>query len=54
MLVSVAGCVEPAAIPDACTWLKPVIVDPGFETRLTDREKDQILTLDEHVEKYCR
>lgn len=39
---------------DACVWIKTIILDEGFETRLTRNEKEQILVHDENVERNCR
>lgn len=46
---TVAATVE----TDACTWLKPIRPDAGFETRWTTAEKQQILALDQNVTKTC-
>jgi len=54
--ILLAGCVattRPA--PDVCPpWVKVIIVDMGFETRLTVEEKRQILLHDENVERFCQ
>lgn len=43
-----------SASPDACVWIKPIILDDGFETRLTRDEKEQILAHDLNVERNCK
>lgn len=49
-----SGCAaSPAPVPDACGWLRPVILDPGYDLRLTSSEKRQILALDEKIVSFC-
>lgn len=40
-------------VPDFCAWAKPIIPDPGFETRWTRGEKEAVLTLDLNVRTKC-
>lgn len=48
------GCASsPAPRSDACGWLRPIIVDPGYETRLTLDERKQILAFDDKVTAFC-
>ena len=59
MLLSTVGCETskrqaPVPVTDsACVWLKPIIVSPGYETRLTRSEKQQILALDQKIKALC-
>ena len=42
-----------SASPDACVWIKTIVLDDGYETRLTRAEKEQILAHDLNVERNC-
>lgn len=54
MLLSMQGCANsPAPIASSCVWLRPIIVDSGYETRLTENEKVQILALDRNIKATC-
>lgn len=50
MLTLTASCVT----TDACGWLTKIQPEPGFETRWTRGEKEQAVTLNRNVEKFCR
>jgi hypothetical protein len=39
--------------PNECAWVSLIILDDGYETRLTTAEKQQILAHDEAVERIC-
>jgi hypothetical protein len=53
MLGLLQGCAEKVT-SDACSWLRQIHPDAGFETRWTRAEKEQVETLDEAIEKKCR
>ena len=59
ILLSMTGCGSSSGVqtgvaqPSECAWLKPVTLDPGYEARLTDAEKKQILAMDLNIQKIC-
>lgn len=55
LMLALSACASNFATTttDACVWLKPVIPDKGFETRWTRGEKQQVLVLDQDVQKFC-
>lgn len=52
MLISLSACATP--VPEACAWLRQVSPDPGFQTRWTRAEKEQIDALDRNIEQQCK
>ena len=48
------GCLNTAASPDsACASFSTIILDPGYQTRLTDAEKRQVLAYDDKLTVLC-
>lgn len=56
LLILIADCAVSleSPSPDACVWIKTIILDEGYETRLTRDEKEQILAHDLNVERNCK
>ena len=52
MLPLLATC-NASPVPSACGWLKPVILDQGYATRLTTSEQRQIDALDNKIVEFC-
>lgn len=52
-ILSCASCSSSPATDNDCAWLKPVILDPGYGSRLTDAEMAQIAALDKTIVKVC-
>lgn len=56
LMMSCAGsnALPPPPVTDACTWLRVINVDAGYDTRLTRAEKEAILAHNLKVEETCR
>ena len=52
MLVSMSAC-ETTVVSD-CSWARVIILDSGYESRLTRGEKVQVLQHNEKVVSNCR
>lgn len=50
-LISLNACATP--ISNACGWAKQISPNPGFETRWTRDEKNQVDAYDQAVDKNC-
>lgn len=50
-LTSQNGCAHP--VPDACGWAKEISPSPGFESRWTRDEKNQVDAYDQAVDTNC-
>ena len=50
-LISLSSCASP--VNDPCGWVKPILLDKGYETRLTDFEAREIDKYDQDVVKNC-